>query len=95
MRYLYNCYEQAEYWLYKDDIYQAIKDNLENYSEEELERNLQFLVDNGSLTKLQDTQNIMTIDDFKYHNFRYQLTDRAVLIERNGSKSSEPRTKVI
>ena len=42
MRFLYNRYEQAEYWLYKDDIYQAIKDNLADYSEEELERNLQF-----------------------------------------------------
>ena len=94
MRYLYNCYEQAEYWLYKDDIYQAIKDNLENYSEEELERNLQFLVDNGSLTKLQDTQNIMTIDDFKYHNFRYQLTDRAVLIERMTIELEEMEVKV-
>lgn len=94
MRFLYNRYEQAEYWLYKDDIYQAIKDNLADYSEEELERNLQFLVDNGSLTKLQDTQNIMTIDDFKYHNFRYQLTDRAVLIERMTIELEEMEVKV-
>lgn len=82
MRYFFTKYEQAEYWLYKEEIYEGIKNQIPNYNLEECERDLQFLIDNKSLTRLQDTQNVYTLNDFKYHNFRYQMTDRAVIIER-------------
>lgn len=82
MRFFFNKYEQAEYWLYKEDVYNGIKDIINDYSLEDCERDLDFLVDNQSLTRLQDTKNISTLKDFKVHNFRYQLTDYAVVIER-------------
>ena len=94
MRFFFNKYEQAEYWLYKEDVFDNIKDNFDNYNMEELERNLEFLVQNGSLTKLQDTQNINTVDEWKFRNFRYQMSDRAVIIERMTIELEELEVKV-
>lgn len=94
MKFLFSKYEEAEYWLYKEEIYAAIKNNLDNYTEEECERDLEFLLNNGSITKLQDTKNINTINDFKFHNFRYQMTDKAVLIERMTNELEELEVKV-
>ena len=31
MRTFYNKYEQAEYWLYKEDVYDCIKDKFSDY----------------------------------------------------------------
>ena len=94
MQFFYNKYEEAEYWLYKEEIYKEVKKIISNYTEEEIDRDLEFLLNNGSLTKLQDTQNINTINDFKFHNFRYQLTDRAVIIERMTHELEEIEVKV-
>lgn len=94
MRTFYNKYEQAEYWLYKEDVYDCIKDNFNDYTIEDVERNLEFLVENGSLTKLQDTQNINTVNEWKFRNFRYQMTDKAVIIERMTIELEELEVKV-
>ena len=94
MRTFYNKYEQAEYWLYKEDVYDCIKDNFDDYTIEDVERNLEFLVENGSLTKLQDTQNINTVNEWKFRNFRYQMTDKAVIIERMTIELEELEVKV-
>lgn len=94
MKFLFSKYEEAEYWLYKEEIYSEVRKNLPNYLQEECDRDLEFLLANGSITKLQDTQNINTINDFKYHNFRYQLTDKAVIIERMTIELEEIEVKV-
>lgn len=94
VKFLFNKYEEAEYWLYKEEIYNEIKKTISTYTEEELDRDLEFLLTNGSITKLQDTQNVNTIDDFKYHNFRYQITDKAVVIERMTIELEEIEVKV-
>lgn len=94
MKYLFNKYEEAEYWLYKEEIYNEVKKIITDYTEEECDRDLEFLLNNGSLTKLQDTQNINTISDFKFHNFRYQMTDKAVIIERMTIELEEIEVKV-
>lgn len=94
MRFFFNKYEQAEYWLYKEDVYNGVKEIINDYSIEDCERDLDFLVDNYSLTKLQDTKNINTLKDFKVHNFRYQLTDYAVVIERMTIELEEMEVKV-
>lgn len=94
MKFLFSKYEEAEYWLYKEEIHNEVKKNIVNYTLEECDRDLEFLINNGSLTKLQDTQNINTIDDFKYHNFRYQITDKAVIIERMTIELEEIEVKV-
>lgn len=94
MKFLFGKYEEAEYWLYKEEIYNEVKKNIIDYTEEECDRDLEFLLNNGSLTKLQDTQNINTINDFKFHNFRYQMTDKAVIIERMTIELEEIEVKV-
>lgn len=94
MRFFYTKYEETEYWLYKEDVYNELKNIIDNYTMEECERDLEFLFNNKSLTKLQDTQNINTLNDFKYHNFRYQMTDNAVIIERMTIELEEVEVKV-
>jgi len=94
MRFFFNKYEEAEYWLYKEDVYSGVKDIINDYTIEDCERDLEFLTDNYSLTKLQDTKNISTLRDFKVHNFRYQLTDYAVVIERMTIELEEMEVKV-
>lgn len=94
MKFLFNKYEEAEYWLYKEEIYDEVKNNIDDYTEEECERDLEFLLNNGSITRLQDTKNINTINDFKFHNFRYQITDKAVVIERMTTELEEIEVKV-
>lgn len=94
MRTFYNKYEQAEYWLYKEDVFDCLKDVFANYSLEDVERNLEFLVENGSLTRLQDTQNINTVNEWKFRNYRYQMTDKAVIIERMTIELEELEVKV-
>ena len=94
MKFMFSKYEEAEYWLYKEEIYKEVKKTIVEYTEEECDRDLEFLLNNGSLTKLQDTQNISTINDFKFHNFRYQLTDKAVIIERMTIELEEIELKV-
>lgn len=94
MKFLFNKYEEAEYWLYKEEIYNEVKKVIDDYTEDECDRDLDFLLNNGSLTKLQDTQNINTINDFKFHNFRYQMTDKAVIIERMTIELEEIEVKV-
>ncbi len=94
MKFLFNKYEEAEYWLYKEEIHKEVQKRIEDYTEEECERDLEFLLNNGSITKLQDTQNINTINDFKFHNFRYQLTDKAVVIERMTIELEQIEVKV-
>lgn len=94
MKYLFNKYEEAEYWLYKEEIFDDVKKIISDYTMDECERDLEFLLNNGSITKLQDTQNINTINDFKFHNFRYQITDKAVIIERMTIELEEIEVKV-
>lgn len=94
MRLFFTKYEETEYWLYKEDVYKVVKETIDDYTMEECERDLTFLLNNNSLTKLQDTKNVNTINDFKYHNFRYQMTDKAVIIERMTLELEEIEIKV-
>lgn len=54
MRCFYNHYERLEYWLYKEDVYNELKDNeiFNDYSLEECERDLETLVSWFSLSKM-------------------------------------------
>lgn len=84
MRCFYHHYERLEYWLYKEDIYQELKENeiFNNYTLEECERDLETLTEWLSLSKMQDTKNATSIEEFKNKKFRYQLTEYATEIER-------------
>lgn len=94
MRFFYEKHEQAENWLYKEDIYQAISPYVPDYTIEECQRDLDFLVSKMSLTTVQDTENANTLDKFKYKNYRYQMTDYAIEIERMTIRLEELEVKV-
>ena len=94
MRFFFNKYEEAEYWLYKEQVYDNVKQIISDYKMEECERDLEFLITNKSLTRIQDTKNVTTIKDFKYHNFRYQMTGKAVIIERTTIELENIEVKV-
>lgn len=84
MRCFYRHYERLEYWLYKEDVYNELKDNeiFLNYTIEECERDLETLTEWMSLSKMQDTKNATSIEEFKNKKFRYQITEYATEIER-------------
>lgn len=84
MRTFYHHYEQLEYWLYKEDVYNELKNNeiFSTYTIEECERDLETLTEWMSLSKMQDTKNATSIEEFKNKKFRYQLTEYATEIER-------------
>ncbi len=84
MRYFFKQYEMLEYWLYKEQVYNDLKDNdvFSNYTLELCEQDLLRLVEWGNLTNLQDTSNVQTVEEFKNRKYRYQLTEYAIEIER-------------
>lgn len=84
MRLFYQRYEKLEYWLYKEDVYNELKENelFKDYTIEECERDLETLTSWFSLSKMQDTKNATSIEEFKNKKFRYQLTEYATEIER-------------
>ena len=94
MRFFYHKYEQAENWLYKEDVYNELKDQIEGYTIDDCQRDLDFLVEKLSLTTVQDTENAQTLEKFKFKNYRYQLTDYAIEIERMTIKLEEMEVKV-
>ena len=94
MRFFYHKYEQAENWLYKEDVYEELKDKISDYTLDDLERDLAFLVDNLSLTTVQDVKNANSIEEFNLKRLRYQMTDYAIVIERMTLELEELEVKV-
>lgn len=84
MRCFYQHYERLEYWLYKEDVYEELKDSevFKDYTIDECERDLEVLAGWLSLTKMQDTKNASSIEEFKNKRYRYQMTEYATEIER-------------
>lgn len=84
MRCFFRHYEQLEYWLYKEDVFNELKENelFNSYTIEDCERDLETLTEWMSLSKMQDTKNATSIEEFKNKKFRYQLTEYATEIER-------------
>lgn len=50
MRFFYPKHEQAENWLYKEDVYEALAPNIPNYTLDDCQRDLDFLVSKMSLS---------------------------------------------
>ena len=84
MRYFYDQYEQLQYWLYKEEVYEELKQHPEfaAYTIEECQQDLEVLVQWGNLIPIQDTAKAKTVEEFKTKQFRYQLSEYSVEIER-------------
>lgn len=84
LRFFYEEYETTNYMLYKEEVFNNLKDNIgfEKYTLEMCENDLTSLVNWGNLIAIQDTNNVTTVEEFKHRKFRYQLSSYAVEIER-------------
>ncbi|MEG0407966.1 MAG: TIGR02677 family protein [Bacilli bacterium] len=82
IRYFFLQYEKLEYWIFKEEVYENLKDSIIDYTLFLCEQDLERLVEWNTLTKIQDTSNVSNIEEFKNRKFRYQLTEYAVEIER-------------
>ena len=94
MRYFYQKYEEAKNWIYKEEIYDYMRNIIPEYSMEELERDLANLVENMSLDAIQDNKNIRSLAEFKNRKLRYQMTDYAIQIEKMTIALEEMEVKV-
>jgi uncharacterized protein (TIGR02677 family) len=84
LRYFYLQYEKIRYWFYKEEIFEELKANpyFSAYTIELCQQDLDTLVQWGNLIPMQDTSRAVTIEEFKNKQFRYQLSEYAVEIER-------------
>ena len=84
IRHFFNEYENIQYWLFKDNVFQMMKDTkyFQDYTIEKCQTDLDALVEWGNLTAIQDTSKVHSIEEFKNKKFRYQLNEYTVEIER-------------
>lgn len=84
IRSMFHRYERIQYWLYTNEIMQELKEDARfaDYTLEECNRDLQALETWGNVIAMQDTTQVKTLDEYKNRNFRYQLTEYTVEIER-------------
>ncbi|MGL4345620.1 MAG: TIGR02677 family protein [Cellulosilyticaceae bacterium] len=84
IRLMYKQYEKMQYWVFKEDVYEYLKqyEEFQNYTMELLKSDLNALVEWHNLTALADTTKVNSIEAFKNREFRYQLTPYTIEIER-------------
>ena len=84
IRLFYLNYEKLKYWLYQEEVYEALKEDpyFREYTPEQCQQDLAALVSWGNLVTIQDTRRVSTIEEFKNKKFRYQLSEVTVEIER-------------
>lgn len=84
LRYFYEQYEKIKYWMYKEEVYEALKKHepFASYTIEQCKQDLDVLVEWGNLIPVQDTTKASTVEEFKNKQFRYQLSEYSVEIER-------------
>jgi len=84
LRFFYLQYEKMKYWMYKEEVLEELKqhDEFQNYTLDLLKQDLDVLVAWKNLVPLQDTSRVPTVEEFKNKQFRYQLSEYSVEIER-------------
>lgn len=85
MRFFYQEHEKLRHYSAPTDVFRFLQDNniiAEDFTDEQLQRDLKQLENWDCLTSRQDKDNIFTIKEFKERKFRYQITPLAAEIER-------------
>ncbi len=84
LRFFYLQYEKMKYWMYKEDVFEELKKHSEfaDYTLDNLKQDLDVLVTWRNLAPIQDTSKVSTVEEFKNKQFRYQLSEYSVEIER-------------
>lgn len=84
MRLFYLNYEKMRYWMYQEEVYEALKQSeyFSSYTPEQCQQDLKALTEWKNLMTIQDTRKVASIEEFKNKKFRYQLSEYSVEIER-------------
>lgn len=84
VRYFYEQFEQINYILYKEDVYEELTKHsiFVDYSIEQCSVDLDALVSWGNLIAIQDTARVQTIEEFKNKKYRYEISQYSIEIER-------------
>ncbi|SHE48769.1 TIGR02677 family protein [Desulforamulus putei] len=84
LRYFYLQHEQLRYYLFPEEVLEYLKESphFADYTEENLQQDLNQLVNWKNLIPRQDTGKVYSIEDFKKKRFRYQCTPYTIEIER-------------
>ena len=84
LRYFYMQYEKIKYWMDQEEVYRelASHEEFEDYTVEQCRQDLDALVAWGNLLTMQDTKKVTSIEAFKNRQYRYQLAEYSVEIER-------------
>ena len=84
MRIFFENYEKLKYWLYQEEVYEAMKKDpfWDDYRIEQCQQDLAMLTEWKNLTTIQDTRKVSSIEEFKNKKYRYQMTEYSVEIER-------------
>lgn len=84
LRFFYLQYEKMKYQMYKEEIYEELKKHSEfaDYTMDQCKQDLDVLISWRNLVAFQDTSKVSTVEEFKNKQFRYQLSEYSVEIER-------------
>ena len=84
MRIFFDNYEKLHYWLYQEDVFEALKrdPHFGDYRMEQCQQDLAMLTEWKNLNTIQDTRKVASIEEFKNKKFRYQMSEYSVEIER-------------
>ena len=84
MRKMFIANEQMRTQLYKEEIYQLIKEDeyFSNYTMDDLKQDLEQLVEWKNLIAIQDPGVVHTIAEYKNKQYRYSMSEIAIEIER-------------
>jgi len=84
LRYFYIQHERLRHYLLPEEVHEYLKESpyFSNYTEEQLQQDLNQLVNWKNLIPRQETGRVTSIEEFKRRRFRYQCTPYTVEIER-------------
>ena len=84
MRIFFENYEKLRYWMYEEDVFAAMKAEpyFSDYRQEQCRQDLEALAEWKNLIRIQDTRRVATLAEFNNRNFRYQMSEYSVEIER-------------
>lgn len=84
MRVFYIYDQKFKHWLNKEDVYEELryKDHFEEYTIEMCKQDLESLNQWGNLSAVQDTSKVTTYQQFVNKQYRYQMTEYSIEIER-------------
>ena len=82
MRYFYKKHRQMQGSMYRPDILEMMQAEFSlEYSETEVDQDLDSLVTWGNLQKQQEMIRPKSIEEYRNKNFRFQITEEGILVE--------------